>query len=482
MIPWFFEFSKLQYLWIFLAAIALRAIPELLVPSYPVGYETIAWYAPVMMTFRSRGLDSVLQGTFMWGPLFYVLMWFATVATGAHPFVVLKVTGPLLFGGLAASFLLFLRRGLKLESKAAFVGALLMIFQVAALRESWDRFRNVLALIFLFATLTVLRSDHKHKWYAVGILAVLTALSRDYIALVLFATVVGFAVLEKKDHVKSLLALIPAIILLAFIIHPPVLWWNYTTGGTPTFLSETYLGVVVDVLLIFSVCFLPILFFVAKGFRRDKLLDPMLALVLVGSFSAVLIPWFAVPGYQRWLILLVFPFTVYAVQGFERLQLFNGSRVKMLAAVILIFMVLGVGYSTGAFSYVVLPSSWVPPSLVQSSIAWDQIDDVKTILLWLNTNAEANSSVLAEERFYGWTMIYLPRAQEDVAVVAYSAGSPPNEALETALSQGFSEIYLIWYTSASFDNFKVVYSQSSISVFRHESTFVSFWYREDLPF
>jgi hypothetical protein len=79
-------------------------------------------------------------------------MWLATMATAAHSFVILKVAAPVLYGCLAVSFLLFLRRGMEFSGKAAFVGGLLMIFQVAALRESWDRFRTVLAL-FLFATL-----------------------------------------------------------------------------------------------------------------------------------------------------------------------------------------------------------------------------------------------------------------------------------------------------------------------------------------
>jgi len=460
----------------------LRAAPELLVPWYPVGYETITWYAPVMMTFYNQGLVDVFMNMFRLGPLFYVLVWFPIVATGTHPFIVLKITAPLLYGCLAVSYLLFLRRGLRLEAKMAFVGGLLLVFEVAALRESWDRLRNLLALTFLFADITALKSSHKYRWLLVGVLAVLTALSRDYIALVLVATVLGFALLERKHFMASLVSLAPAFAVLAMMMYPMRLWWNYVGGGTPTFHSETYFGVLLDVFLIFSVCFLPILPLVIKGFRRNKLLDPMLALLMVGSFSALVIPWFAVPGYQRWLILLVFPFTAYAVYGLERLQLFTERRVKMLLVVVLSFMILGAGYSTGAFSYVVLPSSWVPTSLVQSSIAWDQIDDVKGVMLWLNENAVVNSSVLAEERFYGWTTIFLQRAKDDVEVIPYSGGSSPNEALETALSEDFSEIYLIWYTNASFDNFKVVYSQSSISVFRHESTFVSFWYREDLPF
>lgn len=458
---------KFPYLAVFLVAVILRGIPELLVSWYPVGYETITWYAPVMMTFHSRDLVNVVQSTFRAGPLFYALMWLATAATGAHPFIILKLTAPLLYGGLAMSFLLFLKRGLKLDGKMAFVAALLLVFQVAALRESWDRFRNVLGLIFVFATLTALRSNHKYKWSFVTGLAVLTALSRDYIALVLFAAVLGSAVLERKDGVLSLVALAPAFAVFAVMVYPARFWWNYVVGGAPIFYSETYLGVLLDVFSIFTVCFLPLLPFVVKGFKRDNLLDPMLAWLLLGSFSAVVIPWFALPGYQRWLILLVFPFSVYAVIGFERFQLFSEHRVRMLTAIILSFMVLGVGYSTGAFSYVVLPSSWVPTNLVQSSIAWDQIDDVKGALWWLDENAVANSYVLAEERFYGWTLIYLKRANNDVEVMPYSAGSSPTPALEKALADGFNWVYLIWYTDSNFKNFNVVYSQNSISIFRY---------------
>jgi len=446
----------------------LRAAPELLVPWYPVGYETITWYAPVMMTFHNQGLVDVFMSMFRYGPLFYVLAWFPVVAVGIHPFIVLKMIAPLLYGCLAVSYLLFLKRGLRLEAKMAFVAALLLAFQVAALRESWDRFRNVLALAFLFATLTALKSDNRYRWSLMSVFAVLTVLSRDYVALVLVATVLGYAVLERKHAIASLATLAPALAVLTVMIYPARLWQNYVGGGTPTFYSETYVGVLIDVFFIFVVCFLPFLPFVVKGFRRDKLLDPMLALLLLGSFSAVVFPWFAVPGYQRWLILLVFPFSVYAVIGFERFQLFSKRRVRTLTAIILFFILLGVGYSTGAFSYVVLPSSWVPPNLAQSSIAWDQVDDVKGVLRWLDENAEANSSVLSEERFYGWTLIYLRRANNDVEVVSYSAGSPPTQALEKALSDGYSWVYLIWYTNSGFENFNVVYSQNGISIFQYQ--------------
>ena len=462
----------------------LRGIPELLVPQYPIGYETITYYAPAMMTFSKRSLldvfanafqasplanvDQPLLKTFRAGPLFYVLMWLVSVFTEAHAYSILKVVGPLLYGCLAVSFFVFLKRGLDVDGKMAFVAALLLIFQVAALRESWDRFRNVLGLIFAFATLTTLRSDGRFKWSLVTGLAVLTALSRQYIGLVLFVAVLGFAFLERKDRTASLIALAPALAVFTVMVYPTKLWWNVVAGGAPPHYSGNYLSVLQDVSSIFAVCYIPLLPFVVKGFKRDRLLDPMLSLLLLGSFSVIVSPWFAVRGYQRWLILLVFPFGVYAAEGFNRFHLFDKRNFRKFVAVLLLFMVVGVGYSSGAFSYVALPNSWVPTNLVQSSIAWSQIDDVKDIFEWLDENAITDSSILSEERFYGWTLIYLKRANNDVEVIPYGANSPPDPALEKALSDGFRCIYLIWYTDSSLENFQIVYSQNSVSIFRYE--------------
>lgn len=456
-----------SYLFFFLVGLALRWIPELLIKQYPVGYETITWYAPIMTRFQEMSLANVFVETFYAGPLFYVLMWFATTVSGAHAFPLLKVAGPVLYGCLAASFFMFLRRGLSFGWKMAFVATLLLVFQVAALRIGWDRFRTVLGLIFLFTTVIALKSDHKYKWWLVAVPGVLAALSREYVAVVLFVTVFGFVILEKKDRVMSLVALAPTLVILMVTVSPGLLGLvsNYVPEGQ--YASRSYLWVVQDAFVILAVCYLGLLPFVLRGWRRDKLVGPMMGWLLVASFSVVS-PWFAVPGYQRWLMLLVFPFSVYAAWGFERFQMFSKRRIWMLATVVLLFAIIGVGYSTGEFSYVgQMTNSYVAINLVQSSITWDLVDDVKAGLVWLNENAVRNSSVLAEESFYGWTLIYFERANEDVKVIPYGAASSPMPALEVALHDGFSRIYLIWYSEHSLNSFEAVHSQNAISIFQY---------------
>ncbi len=209
---WFKEFfnqEKTVYLFVFLLAFFIRLLPELIVPNYPIGYETITYYAPAMTSssIAVNGDFFGLLNQFMVfnpsigqflrsGPLFYVLMWFIIDLFSVDAFVLLKIVGPILYGCLALSFYMFVRRSLNFEIKTAFLVALFLVFQLAALRLSWDRYRTVLALFFFFVSLVVLKKKNSNvKWVGLGLLGVLTVLSRDYIGLVMFLTVGGYVIL-----------------------------------------------------------------------------------------------------------------------------------------------------------------------------------------------------------------------------------------------------------------------------------------------
>lgn len=454
-------------LFFFLVGLVLRGIPELLVSWYPIGSETITWYAPSMMTFAERSMVDVFVEFLRAGPLFYVLMWLTVNVTHAHPFLILKVTGPLLYGSLSLSFFIFMRKGLKLDWKMAFVASLLLVLQVGALRESWDRFRTVLGLVFLFTALTALKIDHKWKWPLFSIAAVLTVFCREYVAATLFVTVLSFVLLEKKQIMMSVSALCPAVAAFAVTIHPRLFEMTLAfVSGTQSW-YESNLWMFQDATVIFVVCYLALLPFVLKGWFRDKFIGPMVGLLLLSSFS-VINPWIVVPGYQRWLMLLVFPFCIYAVKGFERFQLFSKHRTKILAAIMLYFLIIGLGYCTGTFSYIGrLTNSYVAVNLVQSSISWDQVENVKTLLVWLNENAAPNSLILTEERFYGWTLIYLERANEDVKIIPYAANCSPMLTFEATLREESHSIYLIWFTEQIVDSFEIIHSRNSVSVFQY---------------
>ena len=132
------------------------------------------------------------------------------------------------------------------------------------------------------------------------------------------------------------------------------------------------------------------------------------------------------------------------------------------------FIIIGTGYSTGAFSYVgVFSNSYVGTNLVQSSIPWDQIDDVKNVLSWLQKEADHNTALLIEERFYGWAMLILEPNNDKIILKDYGANSQYDPALREAIDENYSQIFFIWFKSSNPPNFSIAYYYEDIAVFRY---------------
>ena len=55
----FFKNEKIQYFFIFFLGVFIRGLPELLVSEYPIGFETITYYAPPMFSFNQYTFSEV---------------------------------------------------------------------------------------------------------------------------------------------------------------------------------------------------------------------------------------------------------------------------------------------------------------------------------------------------------------------------------------------------------------------------------------
>ncbi len=175
---------------------------------------------------------------------------------------------------------------------------------------------------------------------------------------------------EKKDRLVSLMALVPVLLVLFASFDLTWFGWASVSVGNQFGMTD-YGWILQDILFIVIICYLLILPLVFKGFKKNSILNPMVVWLVIASFSVVFVPWFAIPGYQRWLMLLVFPFSIYAVRGLRLLKL-GKFKKPFFVVYVSVLLIIGLGYSTGMFSYVgQLPNSYVPIHLVQSSIPWD---------------------------------------------------------------------------------------------------------------
>lgn len=150
-----FTASLKRYLWLlaaFFIPLAIRSIPEIISWPYPLGLDTLR-YIPVIES--GRALSDL--ASFFYNQLFYSLGTLTYWITGDAVFVI-KVLGPVLMGCVALMMYLYARRGLGWGNFKSFLVSLLVGIYFVSLRNSWDLYAQSLGLLFLFATLIILKS------------------------------------------------------------------------------------------------------------------------------------------------------------------------------------------------------------------------------------------------------------------------------------------------------------------------------------
>ena len=97
----------------------LRAIPELFIGTYPVGFDTMQGYAPSILALPD---DSPMK-LFGWAysPLTVYALWFIYATTKIDVYLLLKIIGPIFYGLLSISFYYLLTKGLGWKSKLSFL-------------------------------------------------------------------------------------------------------------------------------------------------------------------------------------------------------------------------------------------------------------------------------------------------------------------------------------------------------------------------
>src|SRR5207245_3313960 len=176
------------------------------------------------MSFPSISALDLLKA----GSLLYGVMWSIQAVTGADVFLLLKIAGPVIYGILSASFLVFLVKFLNLSLQKATFGTVLLTLQPIALRISWDLFRNELGLAFGLVALASLKTDWKQKYVIAGSLGVLAVLAHPLAAVLMFVGGFGLLLSTKlnNERPKIVASFAPSAILFlaaAFVLYfvPP---------------------------------------------------------------------------------------------------------------------------------------------------------------------------------------------------------------------------------------------------------------------
>lgn len=521
----FFRFDvdyKKGLLFSFLLGFGLRMIPEVLAFPYPISWDAMhyAYFMKVGVVWRHW--SSFFTSTW----LLYAFLVPLQGLFGVNEFLLLKIVGPVLFGLNVAGVCWFAKNLLGWSSKWSLLAGGFFAVQLASLRISWEFLRNTLGLALLLFTLPFIKKlDSKRGFLCFVGFSLLTAFAHEYAAVTLLAislTLVFSGLLIKKERKdreaarRLMFAVLPALLIFLVglylrmfpiphekvpLVGPKVVWAedtvhqsygklfflvNYIGMDTGLDIYPNYSYLALSVLALFAVLYLPYFYLVWKGFFRDSVLDRWTGLLLVGSLNCLVTPFFALDLWHRWMFMLVYPFTFYAVNGMKRLcglgrrgvdSQKDSSRLgRKVLTIFLVTVLIGAVY----LSVPVLMASigFGSPSLFSigryfttaPTVPYEDIDGVIQAMDWLNGNMKNGSVALLHNAFVAWAKLYLGSSHD---VIGYK--NDVNSALTLALQNGYNNIYFVgwseglvnWYGVYVPEHFVQLDAFERISVFEY---------------
>jgi hypothetical protein len=462
----------------------VRLIPELLAFPLPIGFDTIHYAA----TMKNGAILSHWSQFFTSSWLLYAFIVPLYNIFQADPFLLLKVVAPLLFGLNVAGVYWFSRKMLGWNLRLGVLTGIFFALQLASLRISWDLLRNTLGLgILLFALSYVKEVNSKRGFVLFASLALLSVFAHEYAAVTVLVAVLGLLfwrlIKRNLDHssIRLGLAALPALIVFLVGMGLRIFPVSYAietnlisagdavpakVGGLPFLVDYlhiqssvdsygSYLNLALSVGLLFAVLFLPYIFLVMKGFFRNGVLNLWTGLLLVGAFGCLIFPFVALQYWHRWMFMLVYPFTFYAVKGFGRLlSKFHEKNVhfsswfsdKKAATTILLTFSLGIAYlSTPVLmtftnaSIPVVTGTYLYFS-TSPTVPYEDVNSVVDAMDWLNDHLDAVSCVALQQAFLSWGELYLDKSHSIVHFVA-----DLDLAVSSSFDNGFSGVFFVWW-------------------------------------
>jgi hypothetical protein len=463
----------------------VRLIPELLAFPLPIGFDTV-YYAVAM---KSGVILPHWSSFFTSSWLLYALIVPLYSLSQVDPFLLLKVVAPLLYGLNVAGVYWFARKMLGWDLRMGLLAVFFFALQLASLRISWDLLRNTLGLgILLFALSYLKEVGSKRGFVLFASLSLLTVFAHEYASVTLLMVVLGLVVWRLvRRQVDSwskrlALAILPALTvfltgmwLRIFPVHY-ALGTNVISAGDTVGAQQGSLFFMVDYLriqtsvdyyasywtlalsvgLLFAVLYLPYLFLVAKGFFKNRILNLWTMLLLVGAFGCLVVPFFALQYWHRWLFMLVYPFTFFAVNGFSRLFRKTSSEEKTRSslwfsnkkatATILLTFSLGAAYL--ATPVLMVYANLSVPSVsgtyryfsTNPTVPYEDVTSVIQAMGWLNDNLDVKSCAALQHAFVSWGKLYLDKSH---SIVSFE--NDVDSAVNTAFEHGFSRVFFVWW-------------------------------------
>jgi hypothetical protein len=428
-----------------LIAVVIRSIPELLAYPYPLGYDVINYYVPVITNF---GLHwNVVSNQF---PLYVSTLHFlhTVLNLDSQTIVVFAAIG--LFAAFSTSVYAISRKVLQLSNHYSLFLSIFVILQISVLRTSWDLHKDILALTSMFFALSFIgakRNISIKSFVIVLILCTLSVLTDRMIGLLLTVSLIIYALI-RRNRKNLVLALVTSVLAIFVFLQGITeiqrsvhLLIDGTNSSNPTYapLNLLILFVVLNIIII------PIGIIGFKNTRQIVLKIPLL-LSLVGSLLWIAFPYSSNTLPDRWTFIFSILLSVFAGYGIIVISERRAMPKIVLNTILIPFFILGMLFALSpndpAFTtfspfheYI---GQFTAMTMQYNSVSIPQSKSIINALEWINHNTPIDSNVVIDKNWRGWAELQLNHRsfnfyeqastakQENSYVLGYSGRSLPD--------------------------------------------------------
>jgi len=413
---------KYPYLIIFSIAVLVRVIPELEALPYPIGYDVINYYLPVLVNFDNHWASASNQF-----PLYVMLLHVVILITRIDPRLVVTAAAVILFGLFSVVVYSIAKNNFHLSRYQSIFLSLFVIFQVSVLRTSWDLHKDMLALtiaLYCLSYLGTISIVSKRILLTILPLSVISVLSDRMIGFLLTLVYILYS-LAKRERMIAILATVTTFFFAVGLFNSIDTLTNNIMFGSASntskdALQQSYNSLNLGVLfLVMCGILLPT---GVIGFMKSKItiLKIPLIITLVGSFTWILYPGTSALLPDRWIIIFSIFLSIFSGYGFitliesKRIAISHKKLVNYLV-ILIPFLFLGSVFATSPNgSYLNLYGLfheyihyYDPMTMQYNSISIPESKSLVSLIDWFNHNTPSESLLVGSKHLRGWMELEL---------------------------------------------------------------------------
>lgn len=407
--------KKYPYLIVLSVAIFLRLVPDLLAFPYPIGYDVINYYLPVIKNFEDYW--PTISNQF---PFYVSLLYAISEVFNFEPRLVISASIILVFGFFSLAIFSIGRNLLRLDNLQGIFLSIFVMFQMAVLRTSWDLHKDMFALTLTFFSLLLISKipNISKKLIAItATLSVISVLADRMIGLLLSITLIGSSFVKRDRNLAIAVGVVIVIFGISIQANHDNIGYNLKMAGSNNSINVIYNPINLIVLFLVTNAFL--LPSGIVGFIKSKLIIFKIPLLIsaIGSFTWVIFPNTSAFLPDRWIVIFSIFLSLFSGYGFitlieNRRIAFFSRKLNNYLIIIIPFIFLGSAFAAspnnsyvniyGAFHQFIGP--YGPLTMQYNSISLPESRSLQYVVDWINndTNTGEDSVIMGSKHLRGW--------------------------------------------------------------------------------